>query len=82
MCSVWQVGNPEVMMKDTVWHQFLLFCHRNGLQYGQSIRESSRLSWDTGKQIQSTWPHQNGTIRDKEHVIVVSTIERLLRNQQ
>lgn len=29
------VGNPNTMMKHFIWRQFLMFCFRNGLHYGE-----------------------------------------------
>jgi hypothetical protein len=35
------------MVKDIVWQQFLLFCHRNGLYYGEQLDDTSALCWSS-----------------------------------
>ena len=39
------VGNPHLMARDRLWKQFVGFCHRNGLWYGETLdlNEMSRL---------------------------------------
>lgn len=34
-----------MMMKDVIWQQFLLFCHRNGLYYGEQLDDTTSLCW-------------------------------------
>jgi hypothetical protein len=35
------------MAKDVVWKQFLLFCHRNGLYYGEQLDDTAALYWSS-----------------------------------
>ena len=37
------------MVKDVVWQQFLLFCHRNGLYYGKQLDDTATLCWSNSE---------------------------------
>lgn len=79
------------MVKDFVWRQFLLFCHRNGLYYGETLSDTSILSWNKLKKVvryhqsKTANPYTkvlnglNAAEEDDTDVIVVGTLERLLR---
>jgi hypothetical protein len=81
------------MAKDFVWLQFMLFCHRNGLYYGDAPGDISVLQWDESKSVVRYPPKSpagsktlhgiaNGG-NDKSdclaHIITVGTLERALR---
>jgi hypothetical protein len=80
------VGDPNTMAKDFVWRQFLWFCLRNGLWYGETGATESTFHWGSSHRIArhrprfeseetSTSPAEEG----KPQVVTVSTLERLLR---
>jgi superfamily I DNA and/or RNA helicase len=78
------VGDPSAMSKDLVWRQFLWFCLRNGLWYGQVDTKliESEFQWDSDyHQILRFLPQQEAAQEDSKKFIVVSSLERHLRDQ-
>lgn len=76
------VGSPTVMSNDPVWRQFLLFCLRNGLFYGNPGKDPSLLQWDPSTKLcrrvePSAHEHENGS--ENVHRVVVGSLERVLR---
>lgn len=77
------------MAKDFVWRQFLLFCHRNGLYYGEELIETCVLYWEETKKVVRHHANKssaygkdaNGVAADEfdADVVLVGTLERLLR---
>jgi hypothetical protein len=76
------------MIVDKVWQQFLLFCNRNGLYYGEKPDDESLLCWnDKCKVVRSfnsqaattATAHPFGVTNDDTNWMMVSTLERLLR---
>ena len=79
------------MVKDFVWRQFLLFCHRNGLYYGEALDDTLTLHWNSTKTVvryhqpKTANPYMrlaSGTANGEEDasdIIAVGTLERLLR---
>jgi helicase MOV-10 len=75
------VGHPDVLVKDIVWRQFLLFCFRNGLYYGEAPAQQSKyLNWDASRKLVRCLPTIATRETDDETLLAVGTIERLLRN--
>lgn len=33
------------MVSDAIWQQFLFFCYRNGLYYGEQLDDTATLRW-------------------------------------
>ena len=33
------------MVSDAIWQQFLFFCYRNGLYYGEQLDDTATLCW-------------------------------------
>ena len=77
-----QVGNPSNMATDFVWRQFLLFCHRNGLYYGESVDDPYILVWNSSKSILRCRRDQSRKKEDEANDIVVGSLERLLCDVQ
>jgi hypothetical protein len=78
------VGDPNTMAKDFVWSQFLWFCLRNGLWYGETGATESSFHWGASHRLSRSRPRfetkeplpgEDGA----EQVVTVSTLERLLR---
>lgn len=79
------VGDPKTMAKDFVWSQFLWFCLRNGLWYGETSETESTFHWGSSHRLARHRPRfeseetspaaEEGT----PQVVTVSTMERLLR---
>jgi hypothetical protein len=81
------------MAKDFVWLQFMLFCHRNGLYYGDAPDDVSVLQWDESKSVVRYPPKasagsktlhditngENGKSHGLAPIITVGTLERALR---
>ena len=72
------VGNPNCMFRDPVWKQFLLFCNRNGLWYGQGcLRETSICSrFDVYRAIDCL--SDEDTADSYSTPVAISSMERLL----
>jgi hypothetical protein len=81
------------MANDFVWLQFMLFCHRNGLYYGDAPDDVSVLQWVESKSVVRYPPKppvgsktlhgitngENGKSDSLAHIITVGTLERALR---
>ena len=78
------------MVEDFVWRQFLWFCLRNGLWYGETGGVESSLGWDDKSHRDNfVWDEKkdgfviqqdNGTSNEKgKTIVVVSSLERLHR---
>lgn len=76
------------MVKDSVWRQFVLFCYRNGLYYGDQIEDKSLFRWSPEKRIVRYQPDAKvskpfagkaGEKTDDQQTVAVGTLERLLR---
>lgn len=99
-----QIGNPRIMIEDFLWRQFLWFCYRNVLWYGESDGMVPLFSWnnelkivntfdilkenyhpnndDTASSPQQTSNNSNSSIKtiyDDMNTIVISTLERTIR---
>lgn len=86
------VGNPVPMVQDSIWFQFILFCHRNGLYYGDPPDDLSILSWAPNKtlaryyQAKAENPFAHGTLTSQaeedavKESVVVGTLERAMRH--
>ena len=84
------------MITDVVWQQFLFFCHRNGLYYGEQLDDPTALCWtddDSCKVVRSLNKHDHSTTDSTtlvanagvvpfkdQRIMVVSSLERYLRN--
>jgi hypothetical protein len=55
ICVIFQVGNPKVMTQDFLWRQFLWFCFRNVLWYGESGGVLSSFSWRQEIQVTNSY---------------------------
>eukprot|EP00978_Attheya_sp_CCMP212_P026088 scaffold85134_cov51-Attheya_sp.AAC.2 len=83
------VGNPEAMVEDEVWKQWLWFTLRNGLWYGERGNTESYFQWKTSMQLVRCHPLIN-TRRDESvgggneegitEVVAVGSLERALRS--
>jgi len=76
------------MVTDFVWRQFVLFCYRNGLYYGDQVKDNSLFRWSSKKKIVRYQPDEKvarpfagkaGEKADLQQIIAVGTLERLLR---
>lgn len=77
------------MVNDYVWRQFLLFCHRNGLYYGDQLADPSVLYWNESKTMvryhqpkarsSSLVPSVEMATENDTDIIAAGTLERLLR---
>jgi hypothetical protein len=77
-----QVGNPVVMEQDPIWRQFLLFCVRNGLFYGDPCGVLPKLAWDPKCRIVRCRPETAGTSESSEvdeNLVIIGTLEQNLR---
>jgi hypothetical protein len=79
------------MMDDPIWRQFLLFCLRNGMWYGEKVDEENCLDELLSSSIVNCQirPGCNGLtlsevqpnyVATKQSVIFVSSLERQLKN--
>jgi hypothetical protein len=80
------VGNPKVMVEDFVWRQFLWFCLRNGLWYGESGGIESIFEWANRKDV-IVWSENKGALAvmkedDDNEVILVSSLESFHRKNK
>jgi hypothetical protein len=77
------VGDPNIMAKDFVWNQFLWFCIRNGLWYGETGATESTFQWGPSHRLARHRPRFEKEVSVAEEgtqqVVTVSTMERLLR---
>lgn len=75
------VGNPDTMWQDNCWKHWLRFCLRNGLWYGEGLKqweEVDSISYK-GLKFVSTL---DLTDKDKgSNELVVSTLEKIQRVQ-
>ena len=82
------VGNPLVMSKDPIWRQWLWFCLRNGLWYGDN-GGSEILDWFASNKKYRTVRHRQGIYNsrflfsttkeefdDEVDIVTISTLER------
>lgn len=67
-----QVGNPLTMALDVVWHQFLLFCYRNGLYFGHAT---------DGLQLQSDPATSKMLNQSNSKLTLISTLEHALKRK-
>lgn len=71
------IGNPEPMWNDRLWRQFLMFCFRNGLWYGQALDETDMQVMSSHERKMVSTPHEDA---DREGMItIVSTLEKVQR---
>jgi hypothetical protein len=77
------VGDPNTMAKDFVWNQFLWFCLRNGLWYGETGATESTFNWGPSHRLAHHRPRfeKETSLAEEgaQQVVTVSTMERLLR---
>mmetsp|Transcript_32843 Transcript_32843/g.79481 ORF Transcript_32843/g.79481 Transcript_32843/m.79481 type:complete len:354 (+) Transcript_32843:580-1641(+) len=77
------VGDPSVMWRDPCWRQWLRFCFRNGLWYGDGLWNQMNIASLKGMKFVSTLDHtkkvDDGTNTD---AILVSTLEKIHRRHQ
>lgn len=82
------VGNPLVMSKDPIWRQWLWFCLRNGLWYGDN-GDSDILDWFASNKTYRSVRHRQGIynsrfllsrtneeLNDDDDIVTISTLER------
>lgn len=81
------------MAEDFTWRQFLLFCHRNGLYYGDRPVDETMFSWTAENKLVRYIPdkmmqrpfsgktEKNAGDSGEEYVLVGS-LERLLRKME
>jgi hypothetical protein len=71
------LGNPEVMWKDRLWRQWLMFCYRNGLWYGRDLAdEDMQMLSDKGRKLISSAQEETNVY---EMPLIVSTLEKVQR---
>jgi helicase MOV-10 len=79
------VGNPRTMMKDMVWRQFLFFCYRNGLWYGESCAVMINEVADNSRVVSNGTPLlreiYNGN-KESTTCFVISSLEKTLRDEK
>ena len=69
------VGNPDTMWDDPIWRQWLRFCYRNGLWYGEQLSEAPQsLSIPFASTLDLTEGADAGY-----NSVVVSTLEKIYR---
>jgi hypothetical protein len=64
------------MITDTVWQQFLFFCHRNGLYYGDQPDDISLFHWKNDasmKMVRSLKNVNLTTTMDTKHATCTDT---------
>jgi AAA domain len=76
------VGNPNLMVKDLIWRQWLWFCLRNGVWYGEQVDHA----WLDEMQVKpiNLEPFRNGethallatSSHEMENSVLVSSMER------
>jgi helicase MOV-10 len=82
------VGNPLVMAKDPIWRQWLWFCCRNGLWYGDN-GGSEIMDWFTPDKVYRIVRHRPGIDSsrfllsttneepgDEDDIVAIGTLER------
>jgi superfamily I DNA and/or RNA helicase len=77
------VGNPNIMAADPVWKQWLWFCLRNGLWYGDE--GNTRTAFEKIDQLPTFPTLRPGSMEQKpsddlDDYVVVSALEGILRN--
>ena len=80
------VGNPTTMLYDPIWKQWLLFCLRNGLWYGEKGSAFTTMMSSLGSNKLSIISHRPGPSHfllavksdeeENESVVILSTMER------
>lgn len=71
------IGNPEPMWNDRLWTQFLMFCFRNGLWYGQALDETDMQVLSSRDRKMISTPQED---RGRETMVtIVSTLEKIQR---
>lgn len=73
-----QIGNPNVMVHDFVWKQFLLFCLRNGLFYGSLGEAKEALKWTKGQRVVRHAVDHDGK-QSNDSLVVLGSLERSMR---
>ena len=69
--------SPDVMVQDPHWRQWLWFCLRNGLWYGEE--GNTRSHWERLDRLSVVRTlREDG--EDSPNVVVVSRLEEILRN--
>lgn len=82
------VGNPIVMSKDPIWRQWLWFCLRNGLWYGDN-GGTEILDWFASNKAYRSVRHRQGIdnsrfllatakeeFNDEDDIVTIGTLER------
>ena len=80
------------MVEDFVWRQFLFFCLRNGLWYGETGNVENSLGWDDKSHRDNfVWDERrdgyviqqqergNGNESQRKSIVVVSSLEKIHR---
>ena len=70
------IGNPEPMWNDSLWRQWLIFCFRNGLWYGQPLDDKEMQMISSCERIMISSPHEE---KGDGMSTIVSTLEKLHR---
>lgn len=75
------VGNPNIMWHDLCWRQWLRFCWRNGLWYGQSLKKWKKAESISVNDMRfvSTLEMNAKPDAAKKPLVVVSTLEKIYR---
>ena len=75
------VGNPDVMWQDNCWKHWLRFCLRNGLWYGDALKQWEDVDSISYKGLKFVTTIDL-TDKDKgSNELVVSTLEKIQRVQ-
>ncbi|KAL7544409.1 hypothetical protein ACHAWF_007792 [Thalassiosira exigua] len=82
-CLFVVVGHPDTMWKDPCWRQWLRFCCRNGLWYGEGLEQWKETRTISLKDMKCV-PVINftGSADDGNNSLVVSTLEKIHRRHQ
>ena len=71
------IGNPKPMWNDRLWRQFLMFCFRNGLWYGQALDETDMQVMSSSQKKMISTPQED---RNRDGTVtIVSTLEKIHR---
>ena len=83
------VGNPETMICDPIWKQWLYFCLRNGFWYGERGTAFSTMMDTLSSKLLTVTTHRSGPSHfllgvkshdeEDENVVIISTLEKELR---
>jgi hypothetical protein len=70
------------MSEDFHWRQYLLFCYRNGLYYGELPNDKAVFMWTAKKNLVHCLPENFASEHNADAItkhVLVGSLERLLR---